>query len=81
MATGVPVVTTDLGNAIGAKEDFEIVIGKNVQDFVVKIKELLENWAFYEKISVNGRKLIENKFNWEKIAGDLNAVYESVAIL
>jgi glycosyltransferase involved in cell wall biosynthesis len=78
MASGVPVVTTDLGNAIGGEEDSEIVVAKDAQDFVIKIKKLLEDREFYEKISINGRKLIEEKFNWQKIAGDLDSVYESV---
>ena len=78
MASGVPVVTTDLGNAIGAKEDLEIVIANEAHDFIVKIKELFENKKFYETISQNARKLIEEKFNWQKIAGDLDSVYELV---
>jgi len=77
MASGVPVVTTGLGNAIEGKVDSEIVVAKDVQDFVAKIKKLLEDREFYETISVNGRKLIEEKFNWQKIAGDLDSVYES----
>lgn len=78
MASGVPVITTDLGNAIGAKEDLEIIIAKNAQDFVVRIKKLLGDKEFYETISKNARRLIEEKFNWEKIAEDLDFVYESV---
>jgi len=81
MATGVPVVTTDLGNAIEAKENSEIIIAKDASDFVVKIKKLLEDKIFYETISRNGRKLIEGKFNWKKIANDLNSVYESVVTI
>jgi polysaccharide biosynthesis protein PslH len=80
MASGVPVVTSDLGNAIQAKENLEIIIAKTSADFAGKIKELLENKKQYENISKNGRKLIEEKFNWKKIAQDLDAVYESVVL-
>ncbi len=78
MSSGVPVVTTPLGNAIGALENSEIVIANTSQDFVQNIKKLLEDKEFYEKIAANARRLIEKKFNWEKIAQDLNSVYESV---
>jgi len=78
MASGVPVVTTGLGNAIGAKEDSEIVIADDLRDFVIKIKRLLEDKKFYETISQNGRKLIEEKFDWRKISKDLDSVYESI---
>jgi len=74
----VPVITTPLGNAINAKEDLEIVIADTPEDFIAKIKKLLEDKEFYEKIAANARKLIEEKYNWQKIAEDLNSVYESL---
>ncbi|MDO8583217.1 MAG: glycosyltransferase family 4 protein [bacterium] len=78
MASGVPVLTTPLGNAMNAKEDSEIVIANDVDGFVQKIKLLLEDEKFYNTISGNARKLVEEKFNWKKISEDLNSVYESV---
>jgi polysaccharide biosynthesis protein PslH len=79
MASGVPVITTRLGNAIQAKEEEEIAIAQNADEFVAKIKRLLNDKNFYNKISENGRKLVEKKYNWKKIASDLNSVYGSVA--
>jgi len=78
MASGIPVITTNLGNAIDAKENLEIVIAKNADDFVAKLKKLLEDEEFHKLISRNARSLIEKKFNWEKISQDLNSVYESI---
>jgi polysaccharide biosynthesis protein PslH len=77
MASGVPVITTNLGNALGAKEESEIIVGTDAQDFVVKIKNLLEDKEYYKTISLNARKLIEKKYNWKKISQDLDSVYES----
>lgn len=77
MASGVPVVTTPLGNAMGAKENSEIVIANTSEDFVMGIKKLLEDEKFYKTISTNARKLVEEKFNWEKIVERLEEVYES----
>ena len=78
MASGVPVITTPLGNAIGALNNLEIIIAKTSEDFVKNIKKLLEDKEFYDTVSKNARKLVEEKFNWQKIANDLNSVYESV---
>ncbi|MDP2638064.1 MAG: glycosyltransferase family 4 protein [Candidatus Levybacteria bacterium] len=78
MASGVPVVTSPLGNAINAKENSEILVARTPDEFVNGIKKLLEDENFYKEISKNARKLVEEKFNWEKISNDLNAVYESV---
>ena len=35
------------------------------------------NEKLYAKISINARKLVEEKFAWEKIAQQLESVYES----
>jgi polysaccharide biosynthesis protein PslH len=78
MASGVPVVTSDLGNSIEAKENSEIIVAGSVEDFVSKIKKILDDKKFYEEISINARRLIEEKFNWKIISQDLNRVYESV---
>ncbi len=78
MASGVPVITTPLGNAINAKENLEIVIANDLDGFVQKIRELFANKEFYGAISKNGRHLVEEKYNWQKISQDLNSVYSSV---
>ena len=78
MASGVPVITTPLGNSIEAKDNSEIVIAQDSLEFAKKIKMLLENKEFYETISRNARKFVEEKFDWKKISEDLNTVYESV---
>jgi len=75
LASGMPVVTTSLGNAIGAKENLEITIANTPQDFVKQIIRLFEDKEFYKDISTNARKLVEKKFSWEKIVGDLEEVY------
>ena len=78
MASGVPVITTPLGNAIDAEENSEIIIAKTSDDFVQSIKKLLEDKKFYENVVSNARKLVEEKFNWKKISKDLDEAYESV---
>lgn len=77
MASGVPVITTPLGNAIGALENEEIVIAKTPEEFVRCIKKLIEDKKFSNVISENARKLVEEKYNWQKISEDLNSVYDS----
>ena len=79
MASGVPVVTTPLGNAMNAKENSEIVIAKTSEDFVRSIKKLLEDEKFYETISANARKLVEEKYDWRNIVKKLEEVYKSAS--
>jgi glycosyltransferase involved in cell wall biosynthesis len=77
MASGIPVLTTPLGNAIGAKENKEILIADSASEFSEKIIDLLNDRKLYEKIAVNARKLIEDKYDWRKIVAKLETVYKS----
>ncbi len=79
MASGVAVVTTNLGAVgIGAKNREEVIIAENKEEFSDSIIELLENKNLYEKITKNARSLVEEKYNWENIAKELVKVYRSV---
>lgn len=76
MASGVPVITTNLGvEGIDARK--EVVIASSPADFVAEIKNLL-NEKVYSKISTNARKKVEEEYRWETIVNDLEKVYKSV---
>ncbi len=77
MASGIPVVTTPFGNAIDAMKNSEAIICESSKDFVQGITSLLEDKDLYMKIAINARKLVEEKFSWEKITNDLESVYEN----
>ncbi|MDO8621219.1 MAG: glycosyltransferase family 4 protein [Candidatus Levybacteria bacterium] len=76
MASGVPVVTTDLGNSVNAQAGREIIIAENSSDFAKKTIEILTNNKAYIDIANNARKFIEENYTWEKIIKKLEAVYE-----
>jgi polysaccharide biosynthesis protein PslH len=78
MACGTPVVTSALGNeGIRAEEDLEILIADRPEQYAAKALKALEDKYLHEKISRNGRKFVENNFDWTQIAGKLNKVYLS----
>lgn len=77
MSSGVPVVTTRLGiEGIEAKEDKEVLIAENVNDFAEKIQTLLKDKTLYDTLSKNARSLIEKKYNWDIIVRQLEKVYQ-----
>lgn len=79
MSSGTPVITTSLGNeGIGARDNEEIIICDKPEDFSSKTNLLLNDEYLSEKISRNGRKFIENNFDWKNISEKLNKVYESL---
>jgi len=79
MAAGLPVISSPTGvEGLEAKDGKDVFIAKNEADFVKSINKLLNNPKLYQKIRKNARKLIEEKYNWIKIAQDLDKLYLSV---
>jgi len=78
MASGLPVVTTQLGiEGIGAKHMKEALIAENSEEQAKLVLEVLQDISLYEKIATNARKLIEEKYSWKEIAKTLDDVYQS----
>lgn len=80
LAMGTPSVITSI-----AKEGIpELEDGKNVliadtpADFANKIKMLFENKDLYYKIAYNGRKLVEEKYTWNKVAQRFYQIFEEL---
>ncbi|MCL5432834.1 MAG: glycosyltransferase family 4 protein [Patescibacteria group bacterium] len=81
MASGVPVVTTNLGiEGIDAVNNEEVLISDNSNEIVDLVLKILRNEDLYKKLATNARKLIEDKYAWDKIAKKLDEVYKSVVI-
>ncbi len=82
MASGVPVVTTELGVAgLGAKDGVEALVGKTPEDLTRLVFSLLEDEKKYEHIAAQARLLIERKYSWEHISGILEKAYEEAVTL
>lgn len=79
MATGLPVVTTRLGNeGIGAAENEDIIIADEPWEFSNKITDVLWNDVRLEEIGRSARVFIEKNYKWEMITEKLNDVYKRV---
>lgn len=79
MSTGTPVITTSLGNeGINAKDGSEILISEKPDEFVVKATSIFSDNYLYEKLSRNGRKFIEENFDWRNIAKKLDNIYSDI---
>lgn len=77
MASGVPVVTTGLGiEGIDAKNKEEVLIAETAKELADRTIEVLGNETEYASVAAKARKLIEEKYDWEKIVKKLEHVYE-----
>lgn len=78
MACALPVIATDI---VGTKNDIQkynsgiIVKPKDSQLLAKAIVELLNNKQKAKKMGDNGRKLVEENYDWDKIAKQIKQLY------
>lgn len=78
MAAGLPIV----GTRVGGIPDF-LKDGKNglfakvddAKDLAEKIERLLKDASLCQRLGENGRKLVEAKYQWSKIASKMNQLF------
>ncbi|MEM4230340.1 MAG: glycosyltransferase family 4 protein [Candidatus Pacearchaeota archaeon] len=81
MASGVPVITTALGaHPLGAIDNKEIIVSDDEKKIADKVIDLLKDREFYSKISLNARKLIEERFDWKIITKRLENIYKKAGL-
>jgi glycosyltransferase involved in cell wall biosynthesis len=67
MAVGRPVVSTSLGaEGIPASNGENIILADKPDDFARGISDLMRNETLYEKVQLNARRLMEDKYTWDK---------------
>jgi phosphatidyl-myo-inositol alpha-mannosyltransferase len=81
LACKTPVITT---NIVGISEEIKnkncgiVIKPKNSQELTKAITKILKNPKLAKKMGENGRKMIEEKYNWEEINKDLEKIYEEI---
>lgn len=83
MACGLPVIGTPVGGIPDFLKDNETGLFCKVndpKDLSEKIQRLLQEKDLYEKLSVNGKKLVEEKYQWEEIAEKMEKIFLSLEI-
>ena len=79
MAAGLPIIATKTAvKGLGLKNKIHYLQAKNKQEYLKKIKQILENEEIYKKIQKNAWQLAKQKYSWEKIAQKLEKIYETL---
>lgn len=77
MATGLPVVTTSTGiEGLNCKTGKEALISATPEGLAAEAIKVITSPSLYKKLAQNGRKLVEQYFNWEMIAKKLDHIYK-----
>lgn len=79
LAHGIPVVTTTTGaEGIDAVDGEHLLIADQPQQFANAVNSLLENAGLRRRLAQNGRRLVQDKYDFRVVLPKLEQVYESV---
>jgi polysaccharide biosynthesis protein PslH len=80
-ARAAPVVTTTVGlEGIDAIPGTDVMIADNPEDFAKSVIDTLEDKELQQRLSINGRRLVEEKYDWQVVLRNLDAVYNRLAL-
>jgi sugar transferase (PEP-CTERM/EpsH1 system associated) len=79
MAMGMAIVSTEIGiEGIDAMPGKHLMVANHPDEFAEKVIYLLENPTIRLELGRNARKLVEEKYNWDKIVADLDKTYQQL---
>jgi polysaccharide biosynthesis protein PslH len=81
MASGLPVVSTTIGaEGLMVKNGENILLADTPQDFYNQVIRLLQDVEFARNLGLNARRLVENEYNWERVASKLDVAYQELQV-
>ena len=80
MATGIPVVTTSTGiEGLDVTSGKEALISDDPKGLADQTVRVLTNASLYSYLAKNGRKMVEERFNWQSVTLNLDNIYKKAA--
>ncbi len=78
-ARAMPMVTTTIGlEGIDAQLGSDIIVEDTEAAFAQSVINLLNNPKLQNQLAENGRRLAENKYDWQAVLGTLGSLYEDI---
>jgi glycosyltransferase involved in cell wall biosynthesis len=79
MALGRPVISTTIGcEGLDVEDGQHLLIADTPKKFAEKTVRLLTDRTLHHKIRTNARQLVETRYDWDSIAGQLMHIYEEI---
>jgi glycosyltransferase involved in cell wall biosynthesis len=79
MAMGLPIISTSIGvSGLDVKDEREVLIAENEEQFILKINEILQNEKLYFSLQKNAYQLVKKKYSWSVVAKELENVYHKL---
>jgi glycosyltransferase involved in cell wall biosynthesis len=79
LAAGTPVVTTTMGmEGIEAIPDRDLLVADEPAAFASAVARILRDSGLGKELALNGRRLVEAKYDWRAVLPRLEAVYSQL---
>lgn len=81
MAAGLPIIATPVGGIPDFLKDGETGLFCRVgdpEDIAEKISMVLSDDGMKNRLILNGRKLVEERYTWNKIASEFKKIYDGI---
>lgn len=78
MAQGLPVIGTPVGGIVDFLKDGETGLICKIDDYQhlsLQIEQLFADETLYKKLQENGRRLIEERYDWNSIGQKMNEIF------
>lgn len=76
---GLPVVSTTVGvEGLHVENGVNVLIEDDMAEFAIEVTKLLKDKALSTRLGKAARELVVNRYDWKKIAKQLNTVYHSL---
>ena len=79
MASGLPIVSTRLGmEGLDVEPERHYLAAELPGEWVSALQRLLNDAGLRQQLARNGRELVEKRYDWSAIRGELQAVYAGI---
>jgi glycosyltransferase involved in cell wall biosynthesis len=79
-ARAMPVVTTTVGlEGIDAQPEKDVLVADTPSDFANCVVRLMHDKSLQAALASNGRRLVESRYDWQVVLGELDKTYERLA--
>lgn len=76
---GLPVVSTTVGvEGLEVENGVNVLIEDDMNEFAIRVVKLLKNKTSSKRLGKAARELVVNRYDWKKIAKQLNTVYRNL---
>jgi glycosyltransferase involved in cell wall biosynthesis len=79
MAAGTPIVASDIAvEGLGVTNGEHVLVGSTAEEIAEEIIKVLQDKELQQKLAENGKKFVQEHYDWDFIARKLDEIYDGI---